>query len=186
MSSTIICAIDPGKKPGFCVVEATKGDKPALIYAGKEPAAFRDYVSYFHRHGAQIAAILETPVVYQGGKSDPNAIVQLALTAGALARFAFPAGIPVACVEPTTWKGAIKKAMHHQRIRPGIVAGLFRNTDYAIRVWDQSNTDEKDAIALAIWRMDPTKFHPMLTFSLDNLDESRDVSGNRRPHYEHR
>lgn len=173
MIESVICAIDPGQKPGFCVVHAHAEGAPSFIYAGKDPRAFRDYVRFFADSGRRITAILETPVIYPKGSgakpADPNKILRLALTAGALARFAFPEGVSVGCVEPTTWKGAIPKDMHHRRIRPIIAAGFFRNTDLVLAQWDKSNTDMRDAIALAIWRLDPAKYHPMLTFDLDAL-----------------
>lgn len=169
MNPEFILAIDPGAKPGFALVQASQipgGPAWSLNFATNSPQAAREAVHAVGRAPA-LAVVMETPVIRPGGKSRPNDIVRLALTAGGLARFVVPPEIRVACVEPTTWKGAVKKEIHQSRVRARIEAGYFANARMSLEIWDHVNTDVRDAIAIAIWRTDPDHYHPFLTFDLE-------------------
>lgn len=100
----VILAIDPGIDTGWALIN----EEGLLYLAGLGPPGW---------WGTATFCVIEKPQVYRGraSKGDPNDLITLAITVGRYVEQA-SGRVPVHLVLPTTWKGQIKKEIHHPRI----------------------------------------------------------------------
>ena len=139
-------AVDPGLSTGWALL----GDSGWLARCGRGQI-----------FPACRFAIIELPQVYRpsGSPAPPDDIVTLAVRVGQYKERLEARGAKVQLVKPASWKGQVKKDVHHQRI----FAKLTQIERTAAReclkgVTEKQAEDVWDAIGLAKWAWGHDRF----------------------------
>lgn len=93
--------------------------------------------------------ICEIPMVYPRGSGkgeDPNDLIQVALSAGAV----LGAAVLGITVYPAEWKGQLPKDIHHKRVRAHVSFSSLAEYDVE-RVAPNLQHNVLDAIGIGIW-----------------------------------
>lgn len=146
-----ILAIDPGLDTGvswslartYCVSTVAEVTGLALTFAREMQ----------YHHGAPppaLTAVIEVPRVYpEKGAEDPNDLITLAVRVGAYTWALHNLGFRVLGVEPRSWKGTLKKSVHHARLLrdyPGLDKAVAVNVANPKKVHNAY-----DAFGLLVW-----------------------------------
>lgn len=133
----MLLAIDPGNDTGWALFE-----NGMLIDAGL----------YFPPlDGAIMDLVIERPTIYPRSKARPADIVTLAINAGMHAGRASSL-TSIHWVEPRTWKGQVRKKIHHSRI----VKLLSEDEKCVLRrlgVTEGKAHNVLDAVGLGLWKL---------------------------------
>lgn len=138
----MILGIDPGVSTGWSLWTA-KGEFAGAGASGGD----------FPLVGVTHAAI-ERPQIYRASQSkgDPNDIVTLAIQVGQYKERLEARGVKVTLVLPTTWKGQLKKEIHHARILGSLPeVEKVRVVKSLETVAKSHRHDTLDAIGLGLW-----------------------------------
>lgn len=147
---TLLMTVDPGKHAcafsvwnGLFFLEAPFIEGPRQRFA-----------SYVQRWNPDVL-VVEVPLHYpMGGKNtDPNDLVQVALSAGACIGTA--QGV-VVTVFPSQWKGQLPKEVHHRRVRSDR-RYTERMAEEVAKVLSGLQHNVLDAIAMGLWATDGTQ-----------------------------
>lgn len=120
-------------------VRAGKGlrDEEAVIaMAGELHKALPSLVAW-----ADVFAV-EGQRIYQQTRANPMDLIRLAQVAGAAVGLCRSTNVLMP--EPAVWKGQLPKDVHHARVRKKC----------AWDRWEKSNEHERDAVCLAVWRLE--------------------------------
>lgn len=155
---TLAMSIDPGRKNAV-----------ALWYEGRLVMA-----KLLHGQGGQVHTCLEgvqpveelvqglserldqvtieRPQIYQGAKNqvDPNDLITLGITVGALTSALAPYTNAVLHVLPATWKGQVKKDVTEHRVKKVLDDDELR----AVELGNTRKTDDVwDAVGIGLWAL---------------------------------
>lgn len=108
-------------------------------------SAFRDYTSSVD------TLVLEVPQVYRMSKGDPNDLVAVAGTAGAIIGAYYELAQDVVSYLPRQWKGNVPKAVHNQRVLADLTATETKSIQYPKQASLKHNVI--DAIGLGVFHL---------------------------------
>jgi len=149
MGCCSVIGIDPGKRTGVAVFS-----EGVLVEAFVWPEGrilSQDLPTDFL---APAVAVIEVPRIYpRGGKGDPNQLIDLAVLVGDLRGFYRRAGLETVLVTPRTWKGAVPKAIHNERVLGALTASEKEVLPTRPRAGGYDH-NMIDAVGLALWQLE--------------------------------
>lgn len=133
--TTTLLAIDPGNSSGWALFSGG-----VLTHAGTCRTPPLQAISATH-------IIAERPTIYPTDVAKPAGIITLAIGLGRWLeanRHVPPERVTL--VEPRSWKGSVKKTIHHERCARALTAA-----ERAAVVWDVLGLDARDAVCLGLF-----------------------------------
>ncbi len=106
-------------------------------------------------------AIIELPQVYRASASRarPEDLITLAIRVGQYKERLEVRGVNVQLVQPATWKGQVKKGVHHPRILTSLAPADIPALEAGLRGLSEKQAEDVwDAIGLAKWAWAHGKF----------------------------
>jgi hypothetical protein len=141
-----VIAIDPGKRTGWAVFDAT-GKLTGAGWSNEHTILDEPPITLDKRD-----VVIEKPVVYPTRNVPAGDLIDLAVLVGDLRGFYRRHGFEVCLVAPRTWKGTVPKPIHHKRVLDALTPEERASLPTRPRARDFDH-NMLDAVGLGLWKL---------------------------------